>query len=154
MKRDENDNNDLFPSPEDMFAELQESIDAGLEPISSMFEDIDLPENDPDDPESSAEHTIEIVKSVEQSIISGHFDKARELIEEGKESTSCSWCQEKLDRLEVDVGYVDGVCQIAPADCNSGKIVVANKANHMYTTLENALHMKEEQEQGEENANR
>lgn len=131
----------LFPSIDDIFGDLGESVNELLVDPLDIVDELEL------SPKKGAttEETIEIINEAEEAIQYGKFDRVKELLEEGEQGTNCGWCKDKIKRVKLDVDYVEDVCIIdEDSECQRGLVAVATKLDHMSTTLQRALELKQD----------
>lgn len=120
----------MLPDPRDIIGGAKDSIASAIDPLELFRNDEPARQRD----------LIEIVDEMEQEIKDGNFESARDLIDDGRGSTSCSWCRDKLDRVEVDVDYVKNICRIdGGEECSHAKDVVAKKIDYIGETLRKAV---------------
>lgn len=121
----------MLPDPQEMVDGLKETVQDLSDPFGIFKEEIGRP--------GPGRPLIEVMDDMEFAVKSKRFDTVDSLIEEGKNSTGCSWCQQKLNRTEIDVNYARGVCGVgSKEECDAGARVVAGKINNITSTLKMA----------------
>lgn len=100
----------------DMFGNIEETIRDVVDPLEifSNEEKAAVPD------EAPPGNFIDILDEMGGDVRSGSFDRAKDQVQRGKKSTKCGWCQEKLNRLNVDIDYAKNVCGVDKADECSG----------------------------------
>jgi len=120
-----------------MLPDLHEIIDGVKESVQDLADPLGIFEEE-STPVQSRE-LIEVMGDVELAVSKKNFHAAEALIEEGRGTTNCGWCQNKLNRAEIDVQYADGVCRVGTKEeCEAGARIVAGKIDTVNTTLKNA----------------
>lgn len=121
-----------------MLPDLDEIIGGVKESVHDLADPLGIFEDEPGTPAQSRE-LIEVMGDMEYAVSKKQFQVAETLIDEGRGTTNCSWCQKKLNRAEIDVKYADGVCRLGTKEeCEAGARVVAGKINSVTTTLKMA----------------
>ena len=120
----------ILPDPHEIIDEVKESVHDLADPIG-IFGDVPTP--------ADSRELIEVMDDIEYAVSKKNFPAAEALIDEGKGTTNCGWCQNKLNRTEIDVKYAAGVCQVGTREeCEAGARLVAGKINNVTTTLKKA----------------
>ena len=131
----------MLPDPHEIIDGVKESVQGLADPLG-VFEDETAP--------TQSRELIEVMDDMEYAVSKKNFTAAEELIEEGRESTNCGWCQNKLNRAEIDVQYANGVCRVGTEDeCNAGARIVSEKIGTVATTLKKATEATENEMNGD-----
>ena len=130
-----------MPDMHEIIDGVKESVQGLADPLG-VFEDETAP--------TQSRELIEVMDDMEYAVSKKNFTAAEELIEEGRESTNCGWCQNKLNRAEIDVQYANGVCRVGTEDeCNAGARIVSEKIGTVATTLKKATEATENEMNGD-----
>ena len=133
----------MLPDPHDIIDGVKESVHGLADPLGIF--------GDETEPASSRE-LIEVMDDMELAVSRKNFPAAEALIEEGRGSTNCGWCQGKLNRAEIDVQYANGVCRVGTKEeCEAGARVVSEKIGNVATTLKKATEATENEINGANN---
>lgn len=120
-----------------MLPDMNEIIDGVKESVRDLADPLGIFEEE--NTHVQSRELIEVMDDMGHAVSKKNFHAAEELIEEGRGTTNCGWCQTKLNRAEIDVQYADGVCRVGTKEeCDAGARVVAEKINNVTTTLKKA----------------
>lgn len=121
----------ILPDPHGIIDGVKESIHDIADPLRIFSDESSTP--------AQSRELIEVMGDMEYAVSKKQFQVAEALIDEGRGTTNCGWCQNKLNRTEIDVKYADGVCRVGTKEeCEAGARVVAGKINNVTTTLKMA----------------
>ena len=133
----------MLPDPHEIIDGVKESVHDLADPLG-IFGDGMTP--------ASSRELIEVMDDMKYAVSNKNFPAAEALIEEGRGTTNCGWCQGKLNRAEIDVHYADGVCRVGTKEeCDAGARVVSEKIGNVSTTLKKATEATENEIKGANN---
>lgn len=121
----------MLPDPHEIIDGVKESVHDIADPLGIFSDGSSTP--------AQSRELVEVMGDMEYAVSKKQFQVAEALIDEGRGTTNCGWCQNKLNRAEIDVKYADGVCRVGTnEECEAGATVVAGKINNVTTALKMA----------------
>ena len=121
----------ILPNPHEIIDGVKESVHDIADPLGIFSDESSIP--------AQSRELVEVMGDMEYAVSKKQFQVAEALIDEGRGTTNCSWCQNKLNRAEIDVKYADGVCRVGTKEeCEAGATVVARTINNVAITLKKA----------------
>jgi hypothetical protein len=144
MKMEEQIFGSMLPDPHEIIDGAKRSIHDIADPLGLFDSEASTP--------AQRRQLTEVMDDMQRAVSKGQFNVAEALIKEGRDTTNCSWCQQKLSRTEIDVKYADGVCRVGTKEeCEAGASVVAKKIEDAATVLKLSAKAAENRENGIEN---
>ena len=121
----------MLPDPHEIIDGVKESVHDIADPLGIFSDESSIP--------AQSRELVEVIGDMEYAVSKKQFQVAEALIDEGRGTTNCGWCQDKLNRAEIDVKYADGVCRVGTKEeCEAGATVVARTINNVAITLKKA----------------
>lgn len=121
----------ILPNPHEIIDGVKESVHDIADPLGIFSDESSTP--------AQSRELVEVIGDMEYAVSKKQFQVAETLIDEGRGTTNCGWCQDKLNRAEIDVKYADGVCRVGTKEeCEAGATVVARTINNVAITLKKA----------------